>query len=235
MEAMTFELLSGGAARDEQVVHDLIGRLAGELGFRYHAYGIVTRLPLARRIISIKDGFPAGWIKQYLARKYYQIDPVLRKGLAGESCMVWSDALFSGAVPLWRDARLAGLRYGMSLAVWDRTGALGLYSLARDAGPISAHEQQRVNLHATRFMAAGHPLLVSMLRRRLAGLIDATLTPREREVVIWSADGKTAGEIAGILAISERTVNFHFGNVIRKLKASNKTQAIVWAVTSGMV
>jgi LuxR family transcriptional regulator len=55
------------------------------------------------------------------------------------------------------------------------------------------------------------------------------LTAREVEMLRWTADGKTSGEIAQITAISERTVNFHLNNAVEKLGAANKTAAAVKA------
>ncbi len=51
----------------------------------------------------------------------------------------------------------------------------------------------------------------------------------------WTADGKTASEIADILNISERTANFHIANVIAKLNAPNKTAAVIRAGLLGML
>ncbi|MHB1281098.1 MAG: helix-turn-helix domain-containing protein [Acidithiobacillus sp.] len=42
----------------------------------------------------------------------------------------------------------------------------------------------------------------------------------------WAGDGNTADNIAGMLHISERTVNFHVRNAMSKLNASNKTDAV---------
>ncbi len=52
------------------------------------------------------------------------------------------------------------------------------------------------------------------------------LTPREREVLKWLKCGKTSWAIARILRISERTVNYHVNNIMRKLDVSNRTQAV---------
>ena len=60
-------------------------------------------------------------------------------------------------------------------------------------------------------------------------------TDREIEVLRWTADGKTASEIADILNISERTANFHIANVITKLNAPNKTAAVIRAGMLGML
>lgn len=61
------------------------------------------------------------------------------------------------------------------------------------------------------------------------------LTLREVEVLRWSAEGKTAAEVAVILDLKLRTVNFHIGSAIRKIGASNKISAVVQASRSGVL
>jgi DNA-binding NarL/FixJ family response regulator len=56
------------------------------------------------------------------------------------------------------------------------------------------------------------------------------LSEREREVLLWTAAGKTSSETAAILGISGRTVAFHITNILLKLDAVNKTQAVAKAV-----
>jgi len=52
------------------------------------------------------------------------------------------------------------------------------------------------------------------------------LTVRERECLRWASDGKTNGEIAGILGVSENTIRFHFKNIFRRLGVHTRTQAV---------
>jgi DNA-binding CsgD family transcriptional regulator len=52
------------------------------------------------------------------------------------------------------------------------------------------------------------------------------LSPREREVLRWLKCGKTSWAIALILRISERTVNYHVNNIMRKLDVTNRMQAV---------
>ena len=61
------------------------------------------------------------------------------------------------------------------------------------------------------------------------------LSGRERKVVELSASGKTAGEIAAILAISQRTVHAHLQNASDKLRALNKTHTVVEALRYGQI
>ena len=61
------------------------------------------------------------------------------------------------------------------------------------------------------------------------------LSAREAEVLRWMADGKTSSEAARILALSERTVNFHVSSALAKLGAANKTAAVVKAALLGLI
>lgn len=65
-------------------------------------------------------------------------------------------------------------------------------------------------------------------------LLHSGLTLREIEVLKWSAEGKTAAEVALILDVKIRTVNFHIGSAIRKMGVSNKTSAVVQAALHGV-
>ncbi len=62
-----------------------------------------------------------------------------------------------------------------------------------------------------------------------------TLTCREQACINWAAKGKTSWEISQILSISERTVNFHLGNCIRKTNSCNRQQAISKCVAGGHI
>ena len=61
------------------------------------------------------------------------------------------------------------------------------------------------------------------------------LSGRERRVVELSATGMTAGEIAAVLTISQRTVHAHLQNASEKLRALNKTHTVVEALRYGQI
>ena len=63
----------------------------------------------------------------------------------------------------------------------------------------------------------------------------ARLSPREREVVSWLANGKTAEEIASILDLSPRTVEYHIANAGMKLNTSNRTHTVVEAIRRNQI
>lgn len=61
------------------------------------------------------------------------------------------------------------------------------------------------------------------------------LTAREREVLSCAAQGMTNKQIAAVLGISDRTVQFHLGNVLDKLDAASRTEAAVIALSEGLI
>lgn len=61
------------------------------------------------------------------------------------------------------------------------------------------------------------------------------LTPREIEILRWTAEGKTAGEIAIILSLTERTIGFHVSSIMHKLGVRNKIAAVMQAVKRGLL
>jgi DNA-binding NarL/FixJ family response regulator len=63
----------------------------------------------------------------------------------------------------------------------------------------------------------------------------ARLTEREKVVLTWVGRGKTSSEIALILTLSERTVNFHCEQAMRRLDVMNRTQAVATAISEHLI
>ncbi|HEN8711503.1 MULTISPECIES: response regulator transcription factor [Pseudomonas] len=61
------------------------------------------------------------------------------------------------------------------------------------------------------------------------------LTPREQQVLLWCAYGKSSWEIGQILQCQESTVNFHVGNILRKFDVSTRVAAVIKAIRYGML
>jgi len=56
------------------------------------------------------------------------------------------------------------------------------------------------------------------------------LTPREAEVLLWIAQGKSNSEIATILGCAENTVKVHIARIFEKLGIENRNAAAMRAV-----
>jgi DNA-binding CsgD family transcriptional regulator len=61
------------------------------------------------------------------------------------------------------------------------------------------------------------------------------VTPRETQVLVWVAAGKSDWAIGRILNISNKTVNFHVENAKRKFGVGTRLQAVVAAMRNGII
>jgi DNA-binding NarL/FixJ family response regulator len=120
-----------------------------------------------------------------------------------------------------------------------RVGASGF--LLKDSPPAQI-------VDAIRRVAAGDPILSPGITRRLmdrvaiqAGAYErartalATLSPRERDVVVGVAQGHTNAEIGTALHMSVATVKAHISHILTKLTLSNRTQIALLAHDADLV
>ncbi|MGI5129416.1 response regulator transcription factor [Pseudonocardia sp. CA-107938] len=85
------------------------------------------------------------------------------------------------------------------------------------------------------FPAAVRDLIAVQGRVGADGLAKAGLTEREGEVLRAVARGLSNAEIARELVVGVETVKTHVGNVLAKLGARDRTQAVIAAYESGFI
>jgi DNA-binding NarL/FixJ family response regulator len=73
------------------------------------------------------------------------------------------------------------------------------------------------------------------LQKRAPGKANAELSPREREILQLIAEGRTFKEIAGMLSISPRTVEFHRNRIADKTGRKTMADLTLYAVRLGIV
>jgi DNA-binding NarL/FixJ family response regulator len=85
-------------------------------------------------------------------------------------------------------------------------------------------------------------VLATIIEARLARVSRAevwpsktTLNDREIETLTWAARGKTSSEIAQILGLSKRTVDFHIDNARAKLGATTRVEAVTKAASGRLI
>ena len=110
------------------------------------------------------------------------------------------------------------------------------------AGYLLKNAEPQEVVRAVRAANAGQALLDPTVAARVVESIadrDSvtgadTLTPREREVLALIARGRSNKLIARELGIAEKTVKTHVGHVLAKLGVTDRTQAAVIAVRTGL-
>ncbi len=121
-----------------------------------------------------------------------------------------------------------------------KAGASGF--LLKDAPPEDMLDAVRTVHHGDAVIA---PSTTRRLLEHFAPLLPAqpaaepevlaTLTEREREVLVAMARGRSNSEIAADLVVSEATVKTHVGRVLAKLGVRDRVQAVVLAYETGLV
>jgi LuxR family quorum-sensing system transcriptional regulator SolR len=221
----------------EHQLFDEIALLAKDMGFDYCAYGIQMSVPISRPFVASFDNFSNGRVAcQQEQSRYLETESRLQIDLkARHEALIPLAEGMANSPELWSEARAQGLHYGWTQFSRDASGSIGMLTLARTVAQLSAYELFENKIRMAWLAQFSHATMSRLLVPKYAPETLITMTLREKEVLRWTAEGKTAYEIGQILAVSERTVNFHINNVVTKLGASNKTQAAVKAATLGML
>lgn len=219
----------------ETALFERLVELGRGLGFEYVAYGIRMPLPVAAPKTFMVNNYPEMWQRRYQEQNYLLSDPTIRAGMRSSLPFLWSEELFDPARDLWDDARAAGLQVGWAQSCRDPTGVGGMLTLARSHEALTP-EELRAKTPAMSWLAQiAHVGMSRILVPKMVPEAGVSLSNREVQVLRWTAEGKTSNEVADILKISERTVNFHINNAVTKLGAENKTAAAIRAALLGLL
>jgi DNA-binding NarL/FixJ family response regulator len=97
-------------------------------------------------------------------------------------------------------------------------------------------------LAAIRAVERGEPFLTPEAQRMLIKDVlergssgEEELTPREEEVVKLVAEAHTTKEIAELLHLSEKTVENHRANAMRKLGMRDRVELVRYAIRRGLI
>ncbi len=119
-----------------------------------------------------------------------------------------------------------------------RAGAKGY--VLKDTGPAELRDAVRAVHAGSEFFS---PAVASRLSAAVRGELEQEqqqgrleqLTPRERDVLVLVADGRTNKEIGAELGISPRTVETHRESIVRKLDIKSVAGLTRFAIESGLV
>jgi DNA-binding CsgD family transcriptional regulator len=180
---------------------------------------------------------PAGHIDAAHDRNDGLKDPVIDGLLTQTAPVIYDQDTYvkAGVGELWERQAPYGYKTGIAVKLHlpgDKHFMLGVDR--EEALPqVGAQLMQMV---AGLQLLAAHALTAAdrLLSPRLHSEEFPKLTRRELDVLSWTAQGKTAWEVSVILGMSEKTVNFHLGNAMRKLQVSSKHQAVLKCVAAGV-
>lgn len=183
--------------------------------------------------------FPAEWEARYNEKDYFLYDKIAQTAFYTGGLHHWSDctqrqyadeASNRKSGKIMHEATEFGLHEGWLYSMQCRrsTEWSVISCAARKCGRDT--RSRSILKHLA-------PYLCLALQRAAVknSKVKARLSPKEYEVLSWTAHGKTAWETSAIMKISRRTVEFHMGNILKKLDAINSQQAIAIAVSTGLI
>lgn len=233
--ALLIELLE---APSDQNWTERLFALSRDQGFEQVLYGVVPSRHVRFENAFLRSNYSPEWRDRYDRNGFAYVDPTVGHCLSSTLPLIWAPATFGGGASgaLYEEASAHGIRSGVTLPVHGPQGEVGIISFASDTRP---------NAPFVRSVAEALPVLslirdyafASSARWREAKLEPELprLTRRELEVLQWVMAGKSSWEVARITNCSEATVNFHLANVRQKFGVNTRQQAVVKAISCGLL
>jgi LuxR family quorum sensing-dependent transcriptional regulator len=194
---------------------------------------IITGLPNPKesfeQVVLLRK-WPLGWFEIYAKENYVRSDPIIRLCKNTTQPFEWSEAPYDPtkepkAAEVMDRATDFRMREGFCLPIHGINGYEACFSMSGVNLDLSPRTKPALHLMAMYAFERARQLLDPVPH---AG--SRILTPREREILIWAAAGKSAANTGDILGITERTVTAHIASACQKLDAVNKTQAVARAL-----
>lgn len=213
-----------------------IVRFCRDLGFRTISATVVIDRPYDESLFFTADNTPESYRQIFEKPANFKNDPVMQHCRLQGTPIVWDQSTYvrCGQGHRWEQQALHGYRCGIAMALHLPRGRHFFVGLDRDQD-LTGTQAELTSLVCSLSLFALHAsqAAASVLAPEAVGASHNTLTAREREVLRWTLEGKTAWEIGSILAISERTAAIHANNAAHKLHCNSKHQAAVKALHFG--
>ena len=200
----------------------------------------IASIPQANRNFAeycYAERWPAGWHERYLERRYFGDDPVIKRLRKAGEPFAWHEVAVTGdkekmAAAIMNEAGEFELRAGFNVPIQTVKGDLATVVFAGDRFDLAWEDRPALLLIA---IYAHDKMRELMGVRPMHPQQQRPLTPREIEVLKWTAEGKTSQDIADILEVALPTVQSHIANLCRKLDVVTRAQATARAVRWGIL
>jgi LuxR family transcriptional regulator, quorum-sensing system regulator SinR len=173
------------------------------------------------------------WIARYLEQGYLHIDPVVSRGQRTVLPIDWSQLEMTDrkVIKLFGEAKEFGIGpHGLTIPLRGPSDQLwALFTVAVNTSDRAWQSQRKLLIKDLILLGHYYHQRVFDIEGGAVALATDRITPRELEVLSWTAEGKTNQDVADILSISVETVRAHLDSVRHKLGALNTTHAVARA------
>ncbi|MEZ2127921.1 MULTISPECIES: autoinducer binding domain-containing protein [unclassified Sinorhizobium] len=184
-------------------------------------------------------GWNSAWLESYDFNDFVHVDPVMKHLRATAFPFIWSQALNRAE---WNEAEERvmshakdfGMNDGYTVPFWGPRMRIAFVSFGTNGRALAGFEKDALDFLALRL----HNWLSENIDERspirsLAA--DSTLSPQEIETLHLLMKGNNYKQIAYLSGLSTRTVEGYVATAVRKLKAHNRTEAVIRALELGYI
>lgn len=181
---------------------------------------------------------PDGYFNTYVERGWAQVDPVLQYALRATRPFVWREVapdvrLERKQVEFLKETVRLGVPAVMVVPFATSSSGREVVAIGeRVAGRADRSRRPILQALCTQFWSRHAELTQAGATPRRES---PRLTHRELEILRWMKDGKSNAEIADIQGLSVKTIEYHVGNILKKLGAANRITAVVTAIRDGLL
>ena len=198
----------------------------GVTAFSYH-YFPRFESPNSDRTFVHAEGFPDGALETFVNEGLMQIDPIPALVFANPPVLSWNKAVAMSAdnpvaLDFFKRMRQFGVLNGVSFSLYGPQSRDGYAAMVFEKPPKQMPDGLIALMHGV--LQAAHVKICQITAQNDQGVY---LSERELEVLHWMSMGKSAANIAMILAISPDTVKTYVKRLYEKLGVGDKVAATV--------
>lgn len=224
---------------DRATFQDRLVRFAHAMDFGIVTAALAIEHPGKAATFEVVGNIPQGFINASKSMERTERDPVHKRLKSWHVPFSYDQSLYveEDAADLWESQAPWGYRTGIAMALHLPGGRHFLLGVDRP-DPLPADDNQLTRMVADLQLLAVYAQETA--NRVLAEPEEvqepiAKLSPREREVLQWTRDGKSSWAIGQILGLSEHSVNFHLRNARTKLGVTGKHMAVLKAISLRLI
>ena len=195
-------------------------------------------LPPQDNGVGLMHNYPDDWQTYYAEKGFARIDPVLKAAGTCHWAFRWKDierthALSARQTRFMRLGEEAGLHNGIGIPLrGPRAQIAGVAMASSQPHDTAAPALDLITAYCQQFYMSFKRVAAPRWKPQA---IVACLSPKEEEILLWVAAGRSDDQIAAILSISANTVDTHLRHIFQKLEVNNRVGAVVRAIMAGLI
>lgn len=191
---------------------------------------------VSKRSSVFHFGYSKEKVAKYLDPEILESDPIPDHVMSVGHVMTWQQ-IITGIkltekhrkfIKLWKEE---GLMDGVAVPLFGPKSRNSYISMNFDKS-IDADDQKSI-LPLVSLAQASHRRICAIINQ--ADDVAPVLSEREGEVLYWISRGKSNGEMATILAISEATIDTYVRRLFKKLEVHDRISAVIVGLSSSLI